>query len=116
MWTWATGLVVLGVLGCGGVVERGEKEDTESPGSGDEPADPSGQADSGLDPSVGLGKCGGGFDRYELPERDCNWVVEDICYEDKLDACACACPKGTVSTTCSSGFPQQDGRVPVYCS
>jgi hypothetical protein len=57
-----------------------------------------------------------GFDRYEEPGRDCNWLVDDVCYEDKLAACACACPGGTVVSTCSSGFPTRNGRVPVYCS
>ena len=109
------GLLALGLASCGGAVEREPKENPEP--AGETPAgDPS--EDDGPLPGAqeDLGKCMTGFDRTEEPDRDCNWVVKDRCYEDKLEACACACPSGTAVTTCSSGFPQQNGRVPVYCS
>jgi hypothetical protein len=113
MWQWAMAVVALALTACGGEVQRGPKENPEPAPGGDSPADP---AEQGSDNSVQLGDCMAGFDQFEEPERDCNWVVEDRCYEDKLEACACACPGGTAVSTCSSGFPQQNGRVPVYCS
>ncbi len=112
MWQWAMVAFALAASACGGEVERGHKEDSEPAASGP-PTDP---AQQGPDYSVELGECMAGFDRDEEPDRDCNWLVEDRCYEDKLDACACACPGGTAVSTCSSGFPEKNGRVPVYCS
>jgi len=108
------GLLLLGLTHCGGEVKREPKEDSDPLPGQAEPGDPS---DSDVGPGTDvLGKCEAGFDRYEEPDRDCNWVVNGLCYEEKLDACACACPGGTAVTTCSSGFPQRNGRVPVYCS
>ena len=43
---------------------------------------------------------------------DCNWLVSGRCYEDRLDACACACPRDRDST-CISGSPGDE--VDVTC-
>jgi hypothetical protein len=114
MWNWVSGICGLCLLACGGAVdhdqikENGEPDESAEPGEPAPPDDPS--------PSTPLGACMAGFDRYEEPDRDCNWYADHLCYEDKLDACSCICPSGTKVTTCSSGFPQKDGAVEVYCS
>lgn len=35
---------------------------------------------------------------------ECNWVVADRCYERRIEACACACPRDRDSQ-CVSGSP-----------
>lgn len=119
MWLRVVGLsIVIGAGGCGGVVERDGRKDGEAPPGEPAPADganPDGTDDGGWDASTPLDMCMTGFDRDEEPERSCNWVAEGRCYEEKLDACACTCPGGTAVSTCSSGFPEENGAVEVYC-
>lgn len=117
MWLRAAGVsVVIGIGACGGVVERESKEGPQAPPDDPAPAqaasDPGG---AGWDAATPLDSCMTGFVREEAPDRPCNWVVGDRCYEEKLEACACACPDGTAVSTCSSGFPEPDGAVEVYC-
>ena len=109
---WVWGVLALCLGGCGGEVERAPSKPSSKVGApSSEPLD----GGAALDPQETLGDCEGGFDPSEEPDRDCNWVAEDICYEDKLAACACACPMGTAVSTCTSGFPYPDGEVDVYC-
>lgn len=42
----------------------------------------------------------------------CRWLFEDRCYEERIAACACACPRDR-NSTCVSG--QQDTAVRVRC-
>ncbi len=107
---WSRTVVVslsIGALGCGGLAE----EDT-APGPG------AGTADGGTTTGSGsgggkLGECKPGFAPNTTGEP-CNWVVEGLCYVDRPDACACACPTD-VTSTCSSGFGGFDAREPVRC-
>ncbi len=46
---------------------------------------------------------------------ECMWLAEGRCYAEKLEACACICPLDHESI-CSSGFPRDSGRTPVYCN
>jgi hypothetical protein len=45
----------------------------------------------------------------------CSFTTGGLCYETKIKACACACPRKT-GTVCSSGFPNSVGSVVVSCS
>ena len=104
-------------VACGGRTDQGEEE---TDGSDEAPAAPDG-SDPGAEPGtpdegVALPGCEKGFDRYKEPSRSCNWVAKGSCYEDKLEACACVCPRDTSAAShCSSGFPVEDGAVDVYC-
>jgi hypothetical protein len=108
---WALG-------GCGGIVEH------EAPaGGGGSPGSGSG---SGADPGSGsgarsgsggagngqtpLGACSPGFSYAENPDLPCNWLADGRCYEEKLDACACICPR-RAGTTCISGFYGGEGSA-----
>ncbi len=105
------------VVACGGKTDREEKPDgTESPGgSGTAASGAGGSGQGALDAGDSLGVCSGGFDRDDAVGRHCNWVAGGRCFEDKLDACSCACPKGVSTTSCYSGWPAEDGEVVVYC-
>ncbi len=46
----------------------------------------------------------------------CPWVSEGFCYETRMGACACACPRNKSAVTCQSGFESgEQGRVNVHC-
>ena len=45
----------------------------------------------------------------------CEFLTGGLCYETKIEACACACPHKTGSV-CTSGFPNPQGHVVVSCS
>jgi hypothetical protein len=45
--------------------------------------------------------------------RACNWVVDDRCYEQRVAACACACPRDR-NSTCISGSPGTEVDVACY--
>ncbi len=111
----AVGLVA---FGCGGKTDD-EGQEPDSTGS---PSDSSGSGaaagdgeDGAWDAAAPLGKCGQGFDYSDAKGRHCNWMVAGVCYEDKLDACACACPSNVSTSSCYSGWPVEDGKVLVYC-
>jgi hypothetical protein len=114
---WVT--LVLVAAGCGGRVDEGH----EGAGSSDPPAapdegegEPGDEPDEPADGGVSLPGCEKGFDASAEPDRPCNWLAKGSCYEDKLAACACVCPRDTSATShCASGFPVEDGRVEVYC-
>lgn len=128
---------------CGGIAEY-EPPDTKTPSGGSSAGglasggdsnseDATGGADpGGGSPSVGgndgsggggsldgqatLGPCVEGFLYVENPSLQCNWLAEGRCYDEKLDACACICPRRG-SSTCLSGFYGGDGsatRVSCY--
>jgi hypothetical protein len=107
--------ITLGVLSCGGKVgEDTGDEGAENAGGGSSSAH-GGESGAGAAPGSGiaLDDCELGFLPDNEPTAPCNWVVEGRCYETKLEACACACPRG--QSTCASGFPEEDGRVDVWC-
>ena len=110
---------MLVATGCGGRTDQEEDEGadpsdppaaTPEDGQGDgedEPEDPTG---------ILLPGCEKGFDASVERDRSCNWLAEGYCYEDKLEACACVCPRdSSVTSHCASGFPVEDGKVEVYC-
>lgn len=115
-------LIGAGLLGaCGGRVESEPPPGTDGTGTSSSDGDgvrgdadgPTGGSDDPADsPSdkTPLGRCSEGFLRSEHPGRACNWLAEDRCYEEKLDACACICPQDRDST-CLSGFYGGDGSA-----
>jgi hypothetical protein len=98
--------------GCGGQVRQYEPApaDSSSGGQGGEP-----NGGSGLNANVSLPPCKPGFKPEEDTLKTCDFVVNDLCYESKVDACACACPANKANTQCISGFPVPDGHVVVTC-
>jgi len=115
----ATASLALSFVACGGTVRTdGTTEDPET-----QPKDPEDPEDPEDDPSGGGGKSGGG-PVVDLPEcklgvkrdaaKSCVFLYEERCYEEKLDACGCACKKQS-GTVCSSGFPQKDVPTEVTC-
>ena len=64
---------------------------------------------------VALPACKRGFLPASETGTPCNFLYDGRCYDEKLDACACACTKNS-GTTCLSGFPQPNGKVAVSCS
>ena len=117
--------VVLGVLmaalcsACGGqTTDDRESKDVDSVDPDMNGAADAGAGDGGqqVDGGVALPGCQLGFDPEDADGRPCNWVAQGRCYEEKLEACACICPRDTaVTSNCSSGFPEENGHVPVYC-
>jgi hypothetical protein len=48
--------------------------------------------------------------------QPCDWLADNRCYQTKVAACACLCPRDRESS-CISGFPGGDnGRTAVHCS
>jgi hypothetical protein len=63
-----------------------------------------------------LGPCRLGFHPNEDRDRPCDWLAGGRCYDDKLAACACICPRDRTDSICSSGFFRGSGkRTPVSC-
>lgn len=109
----AIGLLV-GVA-CGGKIEEdagGDRRDTASPPTANEQR-PAAPRWGGSDRTK-LPDCEPGFELGDEPDRSCDWFADGLCYSDKLVACACVCPPHGGST-CLSGFPEENGRVEVYC-
>lgn len=109
------------MVACGGTVRR---EDEEGEPEGDDPTSvPTSSPNSGGGSGSG-GVSGPGGPEVDLPEcklgvkqgdaERCIFLYEGRCYEDKLDACGCACKKQR-GTTCSSGFPSEDKPTQVTC-
>jgi hypothetical protein len=114
---WLVALVLL-VLGCGGRVDQDEDAGDGDPPTSTPPDDdePEPSPDEPTDAGTPLPNCEKGFDASAERDRPCNWVAKGYCYEEKLEACACACPRDpSVTSHCASGFPVEDGRVEVYC-
>lgn len=104
--------VAMSLVACGGTVRKGDDGQEEE----DEPpptpsASPSGGG-RGTAPQVDLPECKLGVDESEA--ESCLFLYEGRCYEEKLDACACAC-KRMSGTTCSSGFPDPSRPTKVSC-
>jgi hypothetical protein len=115
-WFGVVALLVVAVA-CGGRTDEDEgvgDSDEPTPSAPDE--DAGGAAEPPPSGGVALPGCEKGFDEWKEPSRPCNWLAKGYCYEDKLEACACVCPRDTsVASHCASGFPVEDGRVEVYC-
>jgi hypothetical protein len=120
---WRLSLVAVLLVGCGGVVEGGSRQD----GSGEEPStnpgkvpvtssDEDADAGGGLDDpnaDTELGECKLGYAETYL--KDCAWVAEQRCYETRQMACNCVCPRDRDSQ-CTSGFGSgPEGHVWVAC-
>lgn len=105
------------VVACGGTVRKDDESEpngevpdpvaTSVPGGGG-----GGGEVSGPDGEVDLPECKLGVKR-SAAER-CIYLYEGRCYDEKLDACGCACKKQR-GTTCSSGFPSEDQPTQVTC-
>jgi hypothetical protein len=110
------GLALL-VIGCGGRSERHESDDdgTASPATSGDPGGGDGDDDDDAPgDAVTLPGCDPGPTDHGQTGAECLWLADARCYSDKLDACACICPVDHESI-CSSGFPSDAGRTPVYC-
>jgi hypothetical protein len=105
-------VVLLLLTGCGGEVRKTDSTDPDGGGAGGANATPNGSG-TGLS-STTLSPCRQGFEPDEQPTRSCDFLANGLCYESKLDACACICPSRS-NTNCVSGFPVPDGRVSVTC-
>jgi hypothetical protein len=101
---------------CGGEVRTGGPD---HPGTSEEPDSSSPSSSSGTggdDPAgtVALPVCPKGFKAGQVIGKLCVYTTNGLCYETKLDACACACTKQS-GTVCSSGFPEMNGTTKVTC-
>lgn len=103
--------VLLIVQACGGQVRTFDEGDGSPSGAGG-----GGQANGGGSgaPNTALPNCHLGFKPEEQSSSPCDFLADGRCYGSKVDACACVCPNKP-GTTCTSGFPVPDGRVPVTC-
>ena len=111
-----TGAVVAALLAaaCGGQVRTGDPDPSGTKGA---LLDASGSAPTSNDlgGTVALPDCPHGFKVGEAIGRLCVFTANGLCYETKLDACACTCKKQS-GTVCSSGFPEMDGTTKVTCN
>jgi hypothetical protein len=112
----STAAVVAALLAaaCGGRVRTG---DPNPSGTKEGSLDASSSAPTSDDPSVtvALPDCPHGFKAGEAIGRLCVFTTNGLCYETKLEACACTCKKQS-GTVCSSGFPEMDGTTKVTCN
>ncbi len=100
---------------CGGRSERHEGGDDGAASPVTKGDEPGGGDDDGPGDEVTLPGCDlGPADRGGMG-AECMWLAEGRCYAEKLEACACICPLDHQSI-CSSGFPSDSGRTPVYCN
>lgn len=100
---------------CGGEVRTGGPD--PSGASEVDAGGASGSSGAGVDDpggTVALPACPKGFKPGAAIGKLCVYTTNDLCYETKLDACACACTKQS-GTVCSSGFPEMDGTTKVTC-
>lgn len=107
--------MLLSLAGCGGEVRQSEPAPVETGTGGQGTA---GQPNNGSGLSGGnvpLPACALGFKEAEDSSKSCDFVVDGLCYESKIEACACACPPNKPNTRCTSGFPVADGHVLVTC-
>ena len=105
-------IVFLVLAGCGGEVRRVDSELVDASGVGGQGTAPNGGG-SALS-STQLPACRRGFKPDDQASRPCDFLADGLCYESKLDACACICPNRP-GTNCMSGFPEPDGHVVVTC-
>jgi hypothetical protein len=109
---WALSVLV---LACGGRTdEGGEFSSPKGPPAPTPAEEGSEEPEKEPEGSTVLPGCEEGFDPKKEPYRTCNWLAEGRCYDEKLEACACVCPRDKASH-CASGFPLENGRVEVYC-
>jgi hypothetical protein len=105
--------------GCGGRVIQeigpGASSNGGAPSSSDAGDIATNSATGGAFGSQPLGDCHLGFVETASPSRACNFLYDLRCYDDKASACACACPRDQSASTCTSGFPVENGRVSVIC-
>ena len=95
-------------MACGGRTEGDPASDYTSGGS-DSNA-PSGSAGSSSQPggkgtnfgSTTLPPCVLGVEQWRADK--CDYYAEGRCYAEKLEACACVCPRNVANTTCISNF------------
>jgi hypothetical protein len=134
LWLNSLGAAIL--LACGSrspLEESGdfdpdvEDETDGSPAQGGSGAAPGDNGGNGPTPGTNGGAGGTAATGETLPECvlgppraspqasefECNWVVRNRCYERRIEACACACPRDRDST-CVSGSPGLE--VGVACS
>ncbi len=107
-----------GLIGCGGQVDGGGSAepdpDAMTPTPSDQEPRPGPNGNDPLNDPTSLGECTPGFKQSAEPGRACAWLAKGLCYDEKLEACACICPMGM--STCSSGFDNgPDGQVRVSC-
>jgi len=105
-------LLVVLASGCGGRVSDGSDPDPTAGVDRESSGEPG--PDQSANGSILLPECERGFSPMAEPDRDCNFIVSGRCYDTKVDACGCACPRVN-GTTCVSGFPQENGQVLVEC-
>jgi len=115
----AVGVVafVFSLAGCGGrVISDGSAVDggTSGPAAGTDAAAKAGGGGTNLGGTEALPACHPGFLPSDRPDLPCSYMYDNRCYQTKTEACGCACPN-RAGTTCSSGFPQLNGRVAVTC-
>src|SRR5687768_11898316 len=103
--SWWAAACLLG-LSCGGIAQReGDGAGGASPMPQPSPAPtatasapdadapmPGPGAGMSWDGGTLLPECVPGFAQSDDPVRPCNWLVRGLCFEDKLEACSCACP------------------------
>lgn len=130
---WLGSLVAACLLACGSrgplEIEGDVGDDTTEPdevqspatggsGSSPEPDDGvSGNAGTSSTPSMPpsqdpLPECVLGPPRVTAGD-ECSWLVADRCYEERIAACACACPRDR-NSTCISGSPGREVTVTCF--
>jgi hypothetical protein len=116
--------LLMSVVGCGGKVQGDESTKGEDPSETAQGGSESGDASSpnGGSPQTGTSAPMGSTPlapcvRGSRPSGDpstCPWLGDGLCYDTKLAACACVCPRDRMST-CASGFPSDNQSVEVTC-
>ena len=124
----AVGAVLLATAACGGrVIDETEEGSTRGGTPSPTPTTTSTSTSTPTRTGSGDSTSSGDFvgPQTALPDckpgappqagHACEFLTGGLCYETKLNACACACPRKTGSV-CISGFPNPQGHVVVTCS
>lgn len=100
---------------CGGRTTEDEAPEPERPtaSSGQTPSQ-AGSTDAGSG-ATALGPCMPGFNPADEPGHACNWLADGLCYDTKVAACSCVCPRNKTNSSCVSDFFQENGRTKVTC-
>ena len=115
---WVCFGLALCMAACGGRSERQEGSDDGGAVHGDDDVEggdkPNDDDNDVPGDDVALPNCELGPRDEGQSGEDCLWLAKGRCYADKLEACACVCPRDRESI-CSSDFDNDAGRTPVSC-
>ena len=107
-------VLVLSAVSCGGRTDTDDRVGVD--GGSSATHTPAGAADGGRSAEQPLEECvEEGFPYYAANGRPCTYFADELCYETLSQACACTCPRDHDSTCIAGLWPDDLGRIDVFC-